>query len=350
MLSRLKEFKIEGLFGLYDHSIRLNLLERITIVIGPNGRGKTVCLKFIEAMFRNRYSYFFDIPFRVATFSFNDGQSIEVRRSEDGEYPSVVFVLRPGNGTDTSVNWTPAIPNGPLIREIRRHLPPQWQYVGPDKWVDETDGEELSLEELTERYRFPAKLLASVSQSLPDEFASLISRTDCHLIETQRLLVLQGGGSPAHDFEYNQRRRSRDSRLAIQQKAQKLQAILKDTLTTYANLSQSLDSTFPLRVFEAQYQANLTQDELRQALTQLNERRAALMAAGIMDLDSKEVTLTGGNIERGVAMALEIYVEDASQKLDVFNNLRSRLDLFKDLIDKRFIDKSIQIDRELGLE
>jgi predicted ATP-binding protein involved in virulence len=348
MLSRLIEFKIEGLFGLYDHQIRLNLLERITIIIGPNGRGKTVCLKFIEAMFRNRYSYFFDIPFHVATFSFNDGQSIEVKRSEEGEYPSIVFILRPGNGTDTVVNWTPAVANGPMIREIRRHLPPQWQYEGPDRWVDETDGEELSFEELTERYRFPPKLLASVSPPLPDEFAALISRTDCHLIETQRLLVLQSGGSAAaHDFEYS-RRRARDARLAIQQKAQKLQAILKDTLTAYANLSQSLDSTFPLRVFEAQYQANLSQDELRQALTRLNERRAALMAAGIMDSDSKEVTLAGGNIERGVAMALEIYVEDASQKLDVFNNLRSRLDLFKELIDKRFIDKSIHIDRELG--
>jgi predicted ATP-binding protein involved in virulence len=47
-------------------------------------------------------------------------------------------------------------------------------------------------------------------------------------------------------------------------------------------------------------------------------------------------------------MALEIYVRDASKKLDVFNNLRSRLDLFKELIEKRFSDKTIQIDRESG--
>jgi predicted ATP-binding protein involved in virulence len=57
MLSRLSEFRVEGLFGLYDHRIALNLEDRITIIIGPNGRGKTVCLKIIEALFRNRYAY-----------------------------------------------------------------------------------------------------------------------------------------------------------------------------------------------------------------------------------------------------------------------------------------------------
>jgi predicted ATP-dependent endonuclease of OLD family len=164
-------------------------------------------------------------------------------------------------------------------------------------------------------------------------------------------LVLQpGGNDPSDDFEeYNPRRRARDTRLAIQQKAQKLKAILKDTLTAYANLSQSLDSTYPLRVFEAQGSANLSQDQLRQELSRLDERREALMSAGIMDTEYK-VKLRGGNIEPGVAMALEIYVKDAIQKLNVFNNLRARLDLFKELIDRRFIDKSLHIDRELGFK
>jgi predicted ATPase len=125
---------------------------------------------------------------------------------------------------------------------------------------------------------------------------------------------------------------------------------LKDTLTTYANLSQSLDRSFPLRVFEAQGSAKLAEDQLRKELTQLDKRRQALMDAGILDTDYKAVTLRGGNIERGVAMALEMYVKDAVQKLDVFNTLRARLDLLKDLIQKRVIDKIVQIDRESGFK
>jgi predicted ATP-binding protein involved in virulence len=49
-------------------------------------------------------------------------------------------------------------------------------------------------------------------------------------------------------------------------------------------------------------------------------------------------------------MALEIYVRDAIKKLDVFNSLRARLDLFKELIEKRFIDKTLHIDRESGVK
>ena len=63
MVARLKEFRINHLFGLYSHIIPINLDERITIIIGPNGRGKTICLKFIEALFRKR---FFSLKFRLA--------------------------------------------------------------------------------------------------------------------------------------------------------------------------------------------------------------------------------------------------------------------------------------------
>src|SRR5580693_1588522 len=81
MTPRLNEFRIDGLFGLYSHVIPLNNKERITIIIGPNGRGKTVCLKCIEALFRGRYGYFATVPFRSADFLFSGGEQITVRRA-----------------------------------------------------------------------------------------------------------------------------------------------------------------------------------------------------------------------------------------------------------------------------
>jgi hypothetical protein len=62
------------------------------------------------------------------------------------------------------------------------------------------------------------------------------------------------------------------------------------------------------------------------------------MSAGILDTQHEAVTLHGGHIESGVAMALEIYVKDAVRKLDVFNDLGARLDLFKQVIERRFIE------------
>ena len=334
---------MKRLFGLYDHRIKLNLDDRITIIIGPNGRGKTVCLKIVEAFFRNRYRYIADIPFRLATFYFTGGEIVVLHRRDD----AMEFSMKAPDRE--LLTWSPGIVDERLTREVRRYIPPQWRQIGPDVWEDQTDGEELTFLELTGRYPVPPKLAAALEGSAPDDFRALIGGVDCHLIETQRLLVLSAGEDD--DFPaYVERRRRRDTRLAIQQKAETLKTILKDTLTKYANLSQSLDSTFPLRVFEAQGSASFSQEQLRQELSRLDERREALMSAGIMDADYRAVKLKGGNIESGVAMALEIYVKDAVDKLDVFNSLRARLDLFKELIDKRFIDKSLQIDRELGFK
>lgn len=40
-LLRIKSVSVEGLFGLYDHTIPLNLEDRVTVIHGPNGVGKT---------------------------------------------------------------------------------------------------------------------------------------------------------------------------------------------------------------------------------------------------------------------------------------------------------------------
>lgn len=354
MKSRLAAFKIEGLFGLYSYRIDLNLEERITIVIGPNGRGKTVCLKFIEALFCKQFAYFMEIPFQKADFNFTGGESISIELVEESGEDTVE-----GNAFSKSICFSLNAPGQQLIKwepqttnKIRKYLPQRWRQVGPDLWVDRTDDEECTLSELSRRYRIPKGLLRQ--SDLPDPFGALVSSIDCHLIETQRLLVMSTKNITYDDDDYKiyigPRRRTKESQLAILQKAKKLQEIVRDTVTRYANRAQELDQSFPLRVFDAQYSGKLSEEQLRQELKQLDTRREALRNAGIFEPESKPVTLRSGNIERGVAMALEIYVKDAKEKLDVFDNLRERVDLFKDLIEKRFIDKTLQIDRESGFK
>lgn len=45
-LLRIESISVEGLFGLYDHTIPLNLEDRVTIIHGPNGVGKTKILEW----------------------------------------------------------------------------------------------------------------------------------------------------------------------------------------------------------------------------------------------------------------------------------------------------------------
>lgn len=369
MASRLAEFRIEGLFGLYQHKITLNREERITIIIGPNGRGKTVCLKLIEALFHKRLAYFKDIPFLKAEFSFTGGEIItidrveelfpidgtdEAKRSNSEKVAANTLKFKLSAPGEESVDWSSG--GGvdiKLRREIRRYMPGYLEQVSPDLWIDQRDGEEFTALELAKRFAIPSKLLKNLQDVGPERFIKLVDQTDCHLIEAQRLLVLPSTPSDG-EFEYNThiypRRRPKQSTLAIQQKAQTLKAILQDTLTSYANLSQSLDRTFPIRVFEAQDSPSSSQEILRRKLKDLDNRREALMSAGILVTQHEAVSLRSGEIQSGVVRALEIYVEDAGRKLDVFNDIRDRLDLFKEIIEKRFIDKTIHIDREKGFK
>src|ERR1700730_16130796 len=132
MKSRLAEFKIESLFGLYSHRIALNMDERITIVIGPNGRGKTVCLKFIEALFRKQLAYFLEIPFLRADFTFTGGENISIKTvgetskeaAKNTFSRSIRFTFEaPGQ---PPIEWAPETPD-----DVRKYLPPRWRQVGP---------------------------------------------------------------------------------------------------------------------------------------------------------------------------------------------------------------------------
>jgi predicted ATP-binding protein involved in virulence len=53
---RIKQISITKLFGIFDHVISLNLDDRITIIHGINGVGKTSILGLINGFFSGQYS------------------------------------------------------------------------------------------------------------------------------------------------------------------------------------------------------------------------------------------------------------------------------------------------------
>ncbi len=51
---RLTKIQVTKLFGVFDHTIPLNLAERITIIHGPNGFGKTAMLQMVQSLLQNQ--------------------------------------------------------------------------------------------------------------------------------------------------------------------------------------------------------------------------------------------------------------------------------------------------------
>ena len=55
---RVKKIGVKGLFGVFDHEIPLENVDRVTIILGPNGFGKTVMLRMVAALVEGTTSIF----------------------------------------------------------------------------------------------------------------------------------------------------------------------------------------------------------------------------------------------------------------------------------------------------
>ncbi len=77
---RIKQISVSGLFGIFDHVIPLNMNERITIIHGPNGFGKTVMLRILNGFFNSRYSELQTIPFSKFCVEFDDASADELAK------------------------------------------------------------------------------------------------------------------------------------------------------------------------------------------------------------------------------------------------------------------------------
>jgi energy-coupling factor transporter ATP-binding protein EcfA2 len=83
--TRIRRIQVTKLFGIFDHDIPLNLNDRITIVHGPNGYGKTVILQMIDGLFSKEWEVLRGIPFDELVVELEDGGGVRVRREAPRE-------------------------------------------------------------------------------------------------------------------------------------------------------------------------------------------------------------------------------------------------------------------------
>jgi predicted ATP-binding protein involved in virulence len=60
---RVKHISVKNLFGVFNHTIPLKMDDRITIIHGPNGFGKTIMFGMLDGFFNSRYSVWRTTPF-----------------------------------------------------------------------------------------------------------------------------------------------------------------------------------------------------------------------------------------------------------------------------------------------
>jgi predicted ATPase len=362
-LLRVKHIKVVKLFGKYSHEVPLSEEDRVTIIHGPNGVGKTVLFRLVAALLSGNIFELLKVPFDKFEVTLSDGSVLGILRSaysekrrktsdkqkEDDPLIASFYLLRDGK----EVNRLPITfsqgDSRRLTGRIEREMP--WvRQIDEDRFIDRRTDEVFGIGDLPMYYVKYANEMGNQRSLFPTaEWLSDISdRVNVHLVETQRLLsVLQ---RPPREWEPVRQRSSSQYIETVKSYAKDLQSRISQTLTLYAKQSQSLDQSFPQRLLKSPYIA-LPVDSLKTRMKELEDYRKPLKRMGLIAEDStypfdvRELE----KLDATQRTVMTLYVEDTESKLGVLDDLARRIGILIENINNKFANKSILIDREKGL-
>ena len=347
---RITEVVAKDLFGIFNHTISLNTEERITIIHGPNGFGKTILLQMLNGLFNGNYTEFRNIPFSRFGIQFEEGSRIWIdkisesntRQKNSRDSLKSAIIISFWKGTERSEAFTLERINEddiPLsIIEDMTGL----ERIGPRQWMSD-DGETLSIDEVIDRFghRLPFKF------DEPSWWLEVKELTKIHLIETQRLLNVSSRRVTRNRFVH-----SKFPNVlwvpTVEEYSKELAETIQAKLAESAALSQSLDRTFPVRLVEQMGHSKLTEEQLRDKLDELEKKRSRLEEVGLQDKEQNMAFLPTPQIIENTEEILSVYVQDAEEKLNVFDKIADKIDLFKKIINERLLHKRITISRQEG--
>jgi len=191
---RILKITINKLFGTFDHVIQLNQTERLTIITGPNGHGKTIILKMIHGLFKKKYSIFGTIPFTEFKVVFDDFSFITVITERESEQNKVKLLYTDSKGKVEAAYYPPTPRNGKPrsygYSRVLEQLVEGLIAMGPNQWRYMQTGEILNTVEVLERFSdiIPAEFRKELGiHEQPKWLTSIINMMDVTLVEADRL-------------------------------------------------------------------------------------------------------------------------------------------------------------------
>jgi predicted ATP-binding protein involved in virulence len=349
---RIKSIKVTGLFGLYEHHVTLND-ERVTVIHGPNGVGKTVFLKLTHAFLRGRYNEIVRVPFRSFEILFDDGSVACIRSDYEGagQRKFHITLERPSTALESAIIDSEFLNSERLAHQIA-DVSPFLAQVGPDAWVDRRTEEIFSADDLVVRANeFTPKEAKKWASKEPKGFRELRSRINVHLIEAQRLIRVT---NVSPDWRYRGANSERPTTATVQEYANDLKRRLESTLANYAKVSQKLDQSFPQRLLTASV-GPLHTDSLKKEMQEVEATRSKLKEIGILDRgdpaqDAYPLQISQlDTLQDNQLSVMSVYARDTKEKLSVLQELSDRIEILLTVLNRKFTNKIVSISRECGL-
>ena len=284
--------RVRGLFDHFDHDLEFRTDERVMIVIGPNGFGKTTTLRLIDTLFNQSLHRLTEMSFRSMEVSFDQGKRLVVEKEDhtkqDDDGPQLNFIFQDGSGNAHKFHYRPR-QTGQLKMDF---------------------GE-----------------APTVSQH---DLQDLLNAVTVRLIDTERLT------------RTNRRKRT------VRVYSEELAGLVSKTIAKYAALSHSLDRTFPARVVTGNGTSETSmKKELTTDLDEIERNQSRLEKAGLLSTEQYGIDVPDLNkVDRSRLDVLSVHAQDTKQKLEVFDDLYPKIDAFMTIANSRLRYKRVSVSAE----
>ncbi|WP_170270047.1 AAA family ATPase [Heliorestis acidaminivorans] len=343
------KIRIEGLFDQSSHEFNLHL-EGITILHAPNGFGKTTMLKLIDHIFNGRLFELKRIPFRKVDVFFSDQSRLEIikeRRSrnivDETQVERISYEYHKVDGESQIFQ--------PKLRLTKRYsitvleeLLPFLERVGPELWEHTETGEILDYHDVIKLYG--TFLPLAPEYDWPDWLKTIRKKISVHFIGAHRLLQT----SPLQSKNKRQNREKYQS--AVRHFSNELVLSIQSKLAQWSAYSHEMDRTFPERLLSARKEQEKlslsSKEQIEKKLKELEFKRARLARVGLIDQITEDQNFSIDNLDEFTCRLLSLYIEDTERKLKYFDDLEERLNLLLELVNKKFLNKELVIQRDQG--
>lgn len=348
---KISKVSVKNLFGVFNHEINLKIDDRITIIHGPNGFGKTVILRMIDSMFNNRLSIFYRIPFDSFRIDFDDHTFIAIEKTGGDDVKKTKLSFISSSLNEPIILTRKASRDFDIPLGIFDEFIPELTRVGAQEWRNIRSGQILNIEDIFDQYGDLIELRTG-RQIQTSAIKKHVPALQTHVIKADRLRTISSAENERIHYSTGRvtRGASGSSAPAVVEYSQDLARRVQQTLAKSVELSSSLDRSFPMRLVDTleKGQRKLSDEKIRGELANLEEKRGRLVQAGLLDQEQGEFQLPEREVNESTRLVLSIYIQDVKKKLAIFDEDLKRIELFKDILSRRFTYKKLKIAKNQG--
>lgn len=332
---------VEGLFGELDHEFQMDQPSGITILIGPNGVGKTKVLGLIEALLNLQVSKLLTEPYCRIEVRFRSGEVLECRRF--AEHGSSEASAKISLHTKLSNHWwlfsttdlnqfEDWAEDRALLRRKRLAGSKYWLTGARFLNTDQLLNEAIIHGEIEGQPFDAGEDAQSIKKFLGSENALMIAanRID-NLIHPAESIGRYSLLEPVESTKI----------------ADYIQGEFETARREYLRVSQELDSTFPSRLLDE------TGETVREKTFESEEEFRAVY--GFLSESFREITANVGigglemaplptrSLEPWEIRALTLHVWDGLAKIGALRSLSTRIEVFENLVNSKLVRSNITV-------